>query len=381
MNPTISSWDELEITPLLLRGIYNCGFENPSPIQSVAIAPILAGNNIIAQAQSGTGKTATFSIGAISSVDISISKIQVIVLAPTRELAKQIHTVVSNLGKFISQLKVKVCVGGTSIHNELRQLRDDPPHIVIGCPGRILDCLQKNGIDHNTIKLLIMDEADELLSSGFLPQIQSIVEAIPSTAQVALFSATLPDHIRPCIQNIFPTPPVEILVKQEALTLEGISQYYVAVNDDIHKYDTLKDLYKSMSMAQCIIYCNSVRRVITLHQQLTDDGFTASCIHGEMDKRSREESFEEFKTGISRILISSNITSRGIDIQQVSIVINYDVPNDVCNYLHRIGRSGRWGRKGTGINFITRRDISKMRDIETYYNTVIEELPNTWHLG
>jgi superfamily II DNA/RNA helicase len=341
----------------------------------------LAGNNIIAQAQSGTGKTATFSIGAISSVDISISKIQVIVLAPTRELAKQIHTVVSNLSKFISLLKVKVCVGGTSIHNELRQLRDDPPHIVIGCPGRILDCIQKNGIASNNIKLLIMDEADELLSSGFLPQIQSIVESIPIRAQVALFSATLPDHIRPCISNIFPTPPLEILVKQEALTLEGISQYYVAVNDDLHKYDTLKDLYKSMSMAQCIIYCNSVRRVITLHQQLTEDGFTVSCIHGEMDKRCREESFDEFKTGVSRILISSNITSRGIDIQQVSIVINYDIPQDVCNYLHRIGRSGRWGRKGTGINFITRRDLCKMRDIESYYDTVIEELPNTWHLG
>jgi translation initiation factor 4A len=380
MNP-ISSWDELNIQATLLRGIYNYGFENPSPIQATAIVPILEGKNIIAQAQSGTGKTATFSIGALSVIDIVDTTVQAVILAPTRELAKQISTVISNLGKFIKNIRIKICVGGTPIYQELKQIRQEAPHIIIGCPGRILDCIQSKGISTDFIKILIMDEADELLSGGFINQIQSIIQSIPSTTQVALFSATIPENIRPIIENIFQTPPIEILVKQDELTLEGISQYYVALNDDIHKYDTLKDLYKCISMSQCIIYCNSVRRVIILHNQLENDGFTVSCIHGEMDKKSREDSFEEFKSGSSRILISSNITSRGIDIQQVSIVINYDIPYDVSNYLHRIGRSGRWGRKGTGINFITRRDIAKIKEIEAYYDTVIQELPNSWYLA
>lgn len=379
MNPTISTWDELSIPRELLRGIYNYGFENPSPIQSVAISPILEGKNIIAQAQSGTGKTATFTIGALSITDTTRASTQTIILAPTRELVKQISTVVSNLGKFIRNLRIKVCVGGTSIQHELNQLRYDPPHIIIGCPGRIVDCIQNKGIDLSNIKIVILDEADELLSSGFILQIQQIIEAIPSTSQVALFSATIPEHIRPIINNIFTTPPLEILVKKDELTLEGISQYYVALNDDIHKYDTLRDLYKYMVMSQCIIYCNSVVRVVSLHDQLVRDGFAVSCIHGEMDKREREASFDEFRKGSARILISTNITSRGIDIQQVSIVINYDIPYDVSNYLHRIGRSGRWGRKGTGINFITRKDVNKVKEIESYYDTVIEELPETWY--
>ena len=169
--------------------------------------------------------------------------------------------------------------------------------------------------------------------------------------------------------------PVKIIVKSEQLTLEGISQYYVAVEDEYQKYDTLKDLYSHISLSQCIIYCNSVRRVEELYDFMSRDGFPVCCIHSNMDRNTREKSFLEFRNGKSRVLISSNVTSRGIDIQQVSTVINYDIPKDIYNYLHRIGRSGRWGRKGSGINFITRRDVQKLKEIEQYYACEIKELP------
>lgn len=376
MIEPITSWDELDINTNILRGIYSYGFETPSPIQARAIRPIMNGQNIIAQAQSGTGKTATFSIGALSITDVSLNSEQIIIIAPTRELSKQIHEVLSSIGRFVSGLKTKVLIGGISLRQDLMDLKRNRPHIMIGCPGRIMDCIQHKGISLRDIKLVIMDEADELLSSGFTDQIYAIVSTIPNHTRIALFSATLPESVRPVVSRLFTTPPLEILVKQEELTLEGIKQYYVALEDEEQKYETLKDLYKTMAMSQCIIYCNSIRRVLILYNQLIQNGFAVSCIHGDMDKHERDRSFNEFKSGGSRILISSNITARGIDIQQVSIVINYDIPSDVSSYLHRIGRSGRWGRKGTGINFVTRFDVSRIRDIEKYYDTVIAELPS-----
>ena len=378
MTAIIHSWEELDISPELLRGIYNYGFEKPSPIQSKAIAPILDNKSMVAQAQSGTGKTATFTIGALSRINFDIQEEQVIILAPTRELAKQIEDVVLQLGCFITTLKTKLLIGGNSIQQDIHYLNTKKPHILIGCPGRVLDFIQHKYININKIKLVILDEADELLSSGFQEQIHHIIECVNTSTQILLFSATIPNHLYPTVQKLFLEPPVEILVKQDELTLEGIKQYYIALYNDEEKFETLKDLYSSICVSQCIIYCNSVRRVINLHQRLHQDGFSVSCIHGEMDKLERTKSFNDFRIGHTRILISSNITARGIDIQQVGIIINYDIPQDVSSYLHRIGRSGRWGRKGTGINFITKFDINKIKEIETYYDTEIAELPNNY---
>jgi translation initiation factor 4A len=375
----ISSWDDINIDADLLRGIYSCGFESPSPIQAAAIAPILEGNNIIAQAQSGTGKTAAFTISSISLVDVSRSSEQVIIISPTRELSKQIHSVVLNLSRFIPRLKSTLLIGGNPIWKDIKCLKSNTPHIIIGCPGRILYCVQQKSISLDDLKLVVLDEADELMSEGFVDQMYDIIRSLNSATKIAVFSATLPDNIRPIVNQLFTTPPMEILVKRDDLTLEGIAQYYVAVSDNIQKYEVLKNIYSEINIRQCIIYCNSVRRVVELYQNLINDGFAVSCIHGDMDKIQREKSFEDFRTGGSRILISSNITARGIDIQQVNIVINYDIPSDVSSYLHRIGRSGRWGRKGTGINFITKYDVKNMRDIETYYNTAILELPACWY--
>lgn len=369
-----NSWDELDIEANLLRGIYAYGFEKPSPIQSKAIYPIKEGKDVIAQAQSGTGKTAAFTVGALSRITISDRSNQVLIIAPTHELAQQISTVITGLSEMMTGIIIKTIIGGSSIEHDVNDLRENPPHVIVGCPGRIQDMIKRRHINANKLKLVILDEADEMLSSGFKEQVYNIFQHLNNNVQIALFSATLPNNIFQ-ITNKFMRDPVKICVKAESLTLEGIKQYYVAVDDDREKYTTLKDLYQYISMSQCIIYANSVKRVDDLYQAMKEDQFPVCCIHSQMDKSERQKSFNEFRTGSARVLISSNVTSRGIDIQQVSIVINFDIPKDIHTYLHRIGRSGRWGRKGTGINFITRRDIVKMKEIESYYCTQIEELP------
>jgi translation initiation factor 4A len=375
----INSWDNFDIHPDILRGIYSYGFEKPSPIQSKAILPIQKGLDIIAQAQSGTGKTAAFTVGALSRVVLSDNYNQVLIMAHTHELAQQIFTVINNLSSMMEGIRIKTIIGGSSIDQDAHEMRENPPHIIVGCPGRIYDMIRRRHINANKLKLVILDEADEMLSSGFKEQVYNIFQYLNKNVQIALFSATLPNNIYQ-ITDKFMRDPIKICVKAESLTLEGIKQYYVAVEDDRQKYLTLKDLYQYISMSQCIIYSNSVKRVIDLYEAMKEDNFPVSCIHSNMDKVEREKAFKSFRTGSARVLISSNVTARGIDIQQVSIVINFDLPRDIHTYLHRIGRSGRWGRKGTGINFITRRDIIKMREIETYYSTQIEELPGDFNL-
>lgn len=370
----INNWDDLDINKDILRGIYAYGFEKPSPIQKKAIKPIMEKRDLIAQAQSGTGKTGTFSIGALSLVDVNDKTTQVLILSPTRELSKQTASVITSIGSMMSGLTVQTIVGGTSINEDSYTLKNNTPHVITGCPGRIYDMIRRGHIHSKTIKLVILDEADEMLSSGFKEQVYNIFQYFTNDIQVALFSATLPDYIYN-ITNKFMRNPVKISVKTEQLTLEGISQYYVAIEDDRQKYATLKDLYSVISMSQCIIYCNSVKRVADLYDAMVEDGFPVCRIHSGMDKMERNAAFSEFRTGKYRVLISSNVTSRGIDIQQVSVVINFDVPKCVRNYLHRIGRSGRWGRKGIGINLITRRDIIIMKDIEAHYSCQISELP------
>ena len=377
---TYNTWDELEIDSDLLRGIYAYGFEKPSPIQGKAIKPMTEGRDIIAQAQSGTGKTGAFTVGALTRVNINENSNQVMVISPTHELAQQTSNVFYSLSHMMTGIRIKTIIGGSSIDTDANEMRDNPPHILVGCPGRIYDMIRRRHINANKLKLVILDEADEMLSAGFKEQIYNIFQHLNKNVQIALFSATLPSNIFQ-ITNKFMRDPVKIIVKAESLTLEGIKQYFVAVEDDRQKYLTLKDLYQYCSMSQCIIYANSIKRVIDLYEAMKEDKFPVVCIHSNMEKSEREKSFSEFRTGAARVLISSNVTSRGIDIQQVSIVINFDLPRDIHTYLHRIGRSGRWGRKGTGINFITRRDIIKMKEIESYYSTQIDELPADFNLN
>jgi len=370
----INTWDDLDSDPNILRGIYSYGFERPSPIQKKAIKPIMMGRDVIAQAQSGTGKTAAFGIGALTRVNVQENSTQVIILSPTKELAKQTANVLKQIGSMMNGLKIQTMYGG-SPYEEVNNFNDkNTPHVICGCPGRIYDSMRRDKILSKKIKLVVLDEADEMLSNGFKEQVYNIFQHFNNDIQVGLFSATLPNNIYPIINKIMRNP-VKICVKAEQLTLEGISQFYVAVDSDRQKYETLKHIYQYVSVSQCIIYCNSIKRVADLHDAMKEDDFPVCCIHSNMDKIERENSFKEFKNGKSRVLISSNITARGIDIQQVSVVINFDIPKDIHTYLHRIGRSGRWGRKGVGINFITRRDIHKIKEIEAYYACEIKEMP------
>ena len=295
-------------------------------------------------------------------------------MLPTRELAHQVHDVVLQLSKYLDNFKSYLLVGGTSVYDDIKYLSNHTPHLLVSCPGRLMDMVQKSMVSLNDIKCIIIDEADEMLSFGFKTQILSILKETSENRQICLFSATIPNELNTLIKTLM-VDPIKILVKQSMLTLEGISQYYIAFDEEIYKYDALKDLYTSINFAQTIIYCNSLRRVEYLYQLMLKDGFPVCCIHSNMEKNERLNAYNEFKNGKYRICISSNVTARGIDIQQVSTVINFDIPKDVHTYLHRIGRSGRWGRKGTAINFITKQDIYFLKSIETYYNTQISELP------
>lgn len=366
-------WSDMNLKENLLRGIYSHGFENPSPIQKKGIMPILTGRDVIAQAQSGTGKTGAFSVSTLHCVDETQNEVQGLLLAPTRELAIQIHDVISKIGTFIENMKCSLFIGGRSMDQDMKEL-ERKPQIVVGTPGRVHDLIRRRKLVTKSVKLLVIDEADEMLSAGFKEQVYHIFQFLGSKVQVALFSATLPNEIQSLTEK-FMRDPIKILVKTESVTLEGIKQYYVALENDAQKYETLKDLFECISVSQCIIYCNSITRVSDLCEALCKDNFPVCCIHSGMEKTEREKAYKEFTNGGSRVLISSNLTARGIDVQQVSTVINFDIPKDIHTYIHRIGRSGRWGRKGMGINFITQRDIRKIREIEQYYETQIEEMP------
>jgi translation initiation factor 4A len=372
-----NKWEDLEhLDPNLLRGIYAYGFDNPSVIQQKSILSFFERKDMIAQAQSGTGKTGAFSVGVLQNIDTSVKKVQAVILAPTRELAKQIHDVVSGLAVFMKTLKIQLLVGGTSTEQDVSSLKNETPHIIVGCPGRVHDMIRRNHIRGSDVKMIVLDEADEMLSTGFKEQVYNIFNFLNSSVQVCLFSATMPEELHTLASN-FLRNPVKILVKSEQLTLEGIVQHLIALEDDSHKYNTLKDIFNMISVTQTIIYCNSIKRVTDLTEAMVQDNFPVCCIHSGMEKSERDAAFRDFKCGKHRVLISSNVTARGIDVQNVGVVINFDVPKDVHTYLHRIGRSGRWGRKGVAINFVTRWDIKKIKEFEVYYNTAITEMPST----
>ena len=375
------AWEDIpELNTQLMRGIYGYGFEKPSPIQQKSILSIIDGRDVIAQAQSGSGKTGAFATGVLNRMRLDVKQPQALIIAPTRELAKQIHDVVKDLATQMTGLNVQLLIGGTSTEDDVADLKANGPQVLIGCPGRVHDILRRQPAIGRGMQMLVLDEADEMLSAGFNEQIYNIFQQLNASVQVCLFSATMPSELH-SLSDKFMRDPVRILVKSEMLTLEGISQYHVALETDHDKYATLKDLFTRISVSQCIIYCNSIRRVSDLAEAMMNDGFPVCCIHSGMEKEVRDKAYQEFRSGAHRVLISSNVTARGIDIQQVSTVINFDMPRDVHTYLHRIGRSGRWGRKGSGVNFVTRRDFRKLKEIESYYGTSIPELPASFGLN
>merc|ERR1712235_141911 len=359
----VPTFDSMGIREDLLRGIYAYGFEKPSAIQQRAIKQIIKGRDVIAQAQSGTGKTATFSISTLQVLDTSVRETQALILCPTRELAQQVQKVILALGDYMN-VQAHVCIGGTNVGQ----------HVVVGTPGRTFDMIRRRNLRTRNIKLLILDEADEMLNKGFKEQIYDVYRYLPPATQVCLISATLPHEILE-MTNKFMTDPIRILVKRDELTLEGIKQFFVAVEREEWKFDTLCDLYDTLTITQAVIFCNTKRKVDWLTEKMREANFTVSSMHGDMPQKERDAIMKEFRSGQSRVLITTDVWARGIDVQQVSLVINYDLPNNRELYIHRIGRSGRFGRKGVAINFVKNDDIRILRDIEQYYSTQIDEMP------
>jgi len=371
-DEVIESFDAMNLNEKLLRGIYAYGFEKPSAIQQRAIMPCIKGRDVIAQAQSGTGKTATFAVSILERLDVSKKACQALVLAPTRELAQQIQKVVLALGDYLDA-QCHACIGGTNVRADIAKL-EMGQQIVVGTPGRVMDMISRRALDPRDIHMFVLDEADEMLSRGFKDQIYDVFRKLPSNIQVVLLSATMPADVLEVTKR-FMREPIRILVKKEELTLEGIKQFYIQVEKEEWKLDTLCDLYETLTITQAVIFVNTRRKVDWLTEKMHSRDFTVSSMHGDMEQKDRDVIMREFRSGSSRVLITTDLLARGIDVQQVSLVINYDLPANRENYIHRIGRGGRFGRKGVAINFITRDDERMLKDIEQHYNTQVDEMP------
>ena len=437
---TIDSFDDMNLPIALLRGIYAYGFERPSVIQQQAIVALIKGRDLIAQAQSGTGKTGAFAIGTLarirqpktpevtsasiskpssesmsksssertsesssefkpkssvsvvastsdpdfklkpvglavaSSVSVTgIAQPQVLIISPTRELSEQTYNVIKSISQKMS-VQTVLCIGGTSVNQDIRQLRQGAD-IIIGTPGRIYDLISRRALKTNNIQIMVLDEADEMLSQGFKDQIYEIYIELPETVQSVLFSATLPLEVQELTRQ-FMRNPLKILVKKEELTLEGIRQFHISVDPEDQKLEILIDLWNTLSMTQTIIYVNTKRKCQWLTHRLRDQGYAAAEIHSNLSPAERKDIMTDFKSGGTRILITTDLLARGIDIQQVALIVNYDVPQNIETYLHRIGRSGRFGRKGLAINLVGPHDDQKLVDICQYYATEIPVMPN-----
>merc|ERR1712036_193346 len=347
------TFDDMELREDLLRGIYAYGFGKPSAIQQKAVKPMMLGRDVIVQAQSGTGKTATFAVGTLQKIDLSRKYCQALILAPTRELAQQIQKVVIALGDYM-EAQCHACIGGTNVREDIAKLSSGV-HVVVGTPGRVFDMINRRALNTRHIKMFVLDEADEMLSRGFKDQVYDVFKTLNEDIQVILLSATMPIDVLEVTKR-FMRDPVQILVRKEELTLEGIRQFFVDVEREDWKLDTLCDLYETLTITQAVIFCNTRRKVDWLTEKMHSRDFTVSAMHGDMDQKERDVIMREFRTGSSRVLITTDLLARGIDVQQVSLVINYDLPTNRENYIHRIGRGGRFGRKGVAINFVTDED-------------------------
>merc|ERR1712046_520498 len=368
----LSTFDALGLKEDLLRGVYAYGFERPSAVQQRAILPILKGRDVIVQSQSGTGKTCVFCLGALQTVDSSEGEPQVLFLSPTRELAEQSQKVCLALGDYLN-MQVHVCIGGKRVSDDIRAL-EAGVHIVSGTPGRTFHMIQQRHFSTRHIKMLVFDEADEMLNRGFKEQVYDIYRYLPPSTQVVLVSATMPHEVLEMTHK-FMNEPFRVLVKRDELTLEGIKQFFVAVEREQWKFDTLCDLYDTLTITQAVIFVNTKQKVDWLTDKMRQANFTVSSMHGDMPQKERDAIMAEFRAGDSRVLIATDVLGRGIDVQQVSLVINYDLPNNRELYIHRIGRSGRFGRKGVSINFLTDADVGLMQEIERFYSSKVEEMP------
>ncbi|KAJ1451665.1 P-loop containing nucleoside triphosphate hydrolase protein [Pelagophyceae sp. CCMP2097] len=354
----------------LLMGIFEKGFERPSPVQERAIPIILQNRNVLARAKNGTGKTAAFIIPCLEKTDPLKEVIQVLILIPTRELALQTSAVVRELAKHM-KIECMVSTGGTSLKDDIMRLYK-PVHILVGTPGRILDLTEKGVAGLDNCHTVIMDEADKLLSPEFAPLIEKLVSHCAPDRQICLFSATFPVTVKD-FKDKFVANPYEINLMDD-LTLKGITQFYAFV-EERQKVHCLHTLFTKLEINQSVIFANSVNRVELLAKKITELGYSCFYIHAKMQQSHRNRVFHEFRNGSTRHLVSSDLFTRGIDIQSVNVVINFDFPKTSETYLHRIGRAGRFGHLGLAINLITFEDRFNLYRIESELATEIRPIP------
>lgn len=368
-----NTFEEMGLKDNLLRGIYSYGFEFPSAIQRRAIVPIIQGRDTIIQSQSGTGKTCVFSVGALEICSKSRENVpMVLILSPTRELAEQSEKVCTSIGDYLD-IRTHSCIGGKKLKDDIKALSSGVS-IISGTPGRVFQMIEQGYLATKKIKLLIIDEADEMFDYGFKVQVYDIYKYLPPRIQTVLVSATLPDEILEMARK-FMRNPLQILVPKEEVSLDKIKQYYVQVEEEKWKFETLCDLYDTLTVTQSIIFCNTRNKVEWLSKKMMENHFTVSFVHGDLPQITREEILREFRNGKTRVLITTDLWGRGIDVQQVNLVVNYDLPTNKELYIHRIGRSGRFGRSGIAINLITNEDESMLSSIERFYSIRISKLP------
>jgi len=366
-------WEDLHLKRDLLKGIFEMGYERPSPIQEESIPIALMGRHILARAKNGTGKTGSFSIPVLDKIDPSINHTQALVLVPTRELALQTSSVLKKLSKHLGPLNIIVSTGGTDLKEDIIRLMK-PVHLIVATPGRILDLANKRVADLSHCSMFVMDEADKLLSPEFVPLIDRLLSYTPPNRQVLCFSATFPitvkDFATKWLKNVY-----EINLMEE-LTLKGITQFYAYV-EERQKVQCLAALFAKLDINQAIIFVNSVNRAELLARKITEMGSSCMYIHAQMKQEHRNRVFHDFRNGACRNLVCTDLFTRGIDVQSVNVVINFDFPRSSETYLHRIGRSGRYGHLGLAINLITYEDRFNMYKIEQELGTEIKPIPPT----
>lgn len=369
-------FDELDLNPQILRGIADMGFEEATPIQSQAIPVVLSGVDVIGQAQTGTGKTAAFGIPILQKVDPSLRKTQVLILSPTRELAIQVADEIRKLAKYMHGVKVLPVYGGQDISRQIKALKGGV-QIIIGTPGRLLDHLRRKTIRPDFVYTIVLDEADEMLNMGFREDIETVLEYIPREHQTVLFSATMPKPILD-ITRKYQHDAVNIKVVKKELTVANIDQYYYDVKRK-DKVDVLTRLLDYYNPKLSLVFCNTKKMVDELATELSGRGYSAEGLHGDMKQSQRDRVMNNFRKGKTDILIATDVAARGIDVDDVEAVFNYDLPQDDEYYVHRIGRTGRAGRCGKAFSFVKGKEVYKLKDIQRYCKTKIlaQPIPST----
>jgi ATP-dependent RNA helicase DeaD len=358
---TVPSFSELGIAPAILKAIQEAGYETPSPIQAQSIEPLIAGRDLLGQAQTGTGKTAAFSLPLLSRLDTKQQTPQLLVLTPTRELAIQVAEAIQGYGRHIKNFHVLPIYGGQSMGLQLRALQRKP-QVIVGTPGRILDHIRRGKLQLENLRSLVLDEADEMLRMGFIDDVETILQETPQERQVALFSATMPKPIHRVAQRYL-NNPVEVHIKSKTSTVDTINQRYWQVTG-LHKLDALTRILEVETFDGMIIFVRTKNATVDLAEKLEARGYAAAALNGDMNQALREKTIEKMKAGQVDILVATDVAARGLDIERMSHVVNYDIPYDTESYVHRIGRTGRAGRKGEAILFVSPREKRMLAAIE-----------------